>query len=507
MSDVHTRTPMTVGLLSEVENRNKDKKTPFFVIDGGDFCGDNYPMSTTVQMYLKFKENNPNAKMVFNLGNTELEAWYLTRQDFVADCGDVLKQFAKNGINIVNATLYKVSEKNDEVRNYVKPYIVLDDIVDGKKQKVLITGFTQRKIDKEKDKADTKELLRTIVKPAIDKEKPDSIIFMMHAFSDYTNDILDYAKKDLEIKNIDLVVGGHPHSIEDYNHGQTRVLYSAPNGKACFEINHTNKGYEFDRISLKKDHYDYSPLLFRNSVIANININNPIRANEDYRKILDSTGDINQVIVKSPCTFKTRDDYNYKYSIPSELGTFMANSVKNATKADIGIMLTMDFRERFPQKGQNITLYNINDVVNVDKDIYKIEDVSVKDLKNIFEISLKSQDKGKTNSDFLEYSSNIKIERKIDDSENKVVQIYIKENGKWQKLLNENAEPIDKERKFTIGTCKFIATGGRESLSYFKTLKSTPVKNVRTRNMLIKEMQDLAKKQLISYGESIMITV
>lgn len=45
---------------------------------------------------------------------------------------------------------------------------------------------------------------------------------------------------------------------------------------------------------------------------------------------------------------------------------------------------------------------------------------------------------GEQNPDFFEYSSNIKIDRKITTDDN---QIYIKDNDKWIKLLDENGNP------------------------------------------------------------------
>lgn len=100
---------------------------------------------------------------------------------------------------------------------------------------------------------------------------------------------------------------------------------------------------------------------------------------------------MNDIIAKSMFTFKTRSEYNFIYSGPTELGTFMANSIKDRTNSDIGIMLTQDFREKLPEKGKDITYYNISDVVNVNKQVYQIQDVTVGDLKNIFEISLKTR--------------------------------------------------------------------------------------------------------------------
>lgn len=45
---------------------------------------------------------------------------------------------------------------------------------------------------------------------------------------------------------------------------------------------------------------------------------------------------------------------------------------------------------------------------------------------------------GEQNPDFFEYSSNIKIDRKIKTDDN---QIYIKNNDKWVKLLDKNGNP------------------------------------------------------------------
>lgn len=101
-------------------------------------------------------------------------------------------------------------------------------------------------------------------------------------------------------------------------------------------------------------------------------------------------------------------------------------------------MLTQDFREKLPEKDKNIIRYNVYDVVNVDKEVYQITNINVENLKDIFEISLQKQNMGEQNPDFFEYSSNIKIDRKIKTDDN---QIYIKNNDKWVKLLDKNGNP------------------------------------------------------------------
>lgn len=125
--------------------------------------GDNYPLKTMSDMYLKFRQNNPEINFIFNLGNVELEGWFIHNHESLTECGDILKKFNDKGIKIVNATIYKLAQENDAVKDFIKPYIIVDDIVNGEHKRILITGFTQRKIDIALDEADTKELLKTLI--------------------------------------------------------------------------------------------------------------------------------------------------------------------------------------------------------------------------------------------------------------------------------------------------------------------------------------------------------
>lgn len=507
VSDVHTRLPMSAGVLTEIEQRAKKETEPVFLLEGGDFSGDTYPLKTMCDIYLNFHRRNPQINCIFNLGNAELEEGFINKNKTFEKCPEALKKLSENGINVVNATFFKVFPNTNRIYDFIKPYMTIEDVVDGEKKKLLVTGFTQRKIDYEKDINDTKEILKEIIKPAIEKENPDEIILMMHTHTNYTKDILDYAKNELGIKNIKFVSGAHPHSIEDFQHDETRVLYPAPNGKCAYEVKHTKNGFEFPKLNLLANHYNYAPLSQNKSVILNTDIDNPLPVSCVYQQSIDEIKNMNDCVAKSMFTFKTRNEYNFTYSGTSELGTFMANSIKNATGADIGIMLTQDFREKLPKKGKNITGYNVYDVVNVDKQVYKLTDVSVKNLKDIFEISLQKQNEGERNPDFFEYSSNIKIDRRITDEDNKIVQIYVKEGNEWVELLDFDGNPTDETKKFTIATCEFIANGGRKSLEYFKKLKSEPLGELKTRDMVIKSLQKLQNEALTEYKESVMRTV
>ncbi len=512
VSDSHGRLPMTAGVLTEVEKRANRSKEPVFLLDCGDFLGDIFSLEQQAEIYLNFHKNNPKINLIFNLGNVELEGKLMKKDVNGKDGADILKRFSKNGINIVNATAYSMFENSEEIKDFIKPYIIVEDIVNEQKKKILITGFTEtkRKNQKEDNMASIKDILKNTIKPAIEKEKPDEILLMTHVNNEYVNEILDYAKDDLEIENIKFVSGGHPHSIEDFKHGETRVLYPAPCGKCAYEVQRTKNGFEFPKLDFESNryNYNYAPLTKNPSVISNINISNPLAVSQVYQDTLDKKQELNKVVAKSQHTFKTRDEYNFEYSAPTQLGTFMANSIKEATNSDIGIMLTQDFREKLPQKGKAITFYNVCDVVNVDKEVYKIKNVTTEDLKNIFEISLAGQNEGEKNPNFLEYSSNLKIDRKITEDDNKVAQIYIKENNKWVELLDKDGKPKDTKKTFSIATCSYIANGGRPALAYFKNLaQKEPYGTLKTREMVIKSLKNLEKNPQKNYETSIMNNV
>lgn len=512
VSDSHGRLPMTAGVLTEIEKRAKESKEPVFLLDCGDFLGDMFSLEEQAEIYLNFHKNNPKINLIFNLGNVELEGKLMKKDKNGEDGANVLKNFSKNGIHIVNATAYNTLENTEEIKDFIKPYIMAEDIVDGQKKKILITGFTETKRNKQKEDNinSIKEILKNTIKPAIEKEKSDEILLMTHVNNEYVNEILDYAKGDLGIENIKFVSGGHPHSIEDFKHGETRVLYPAPCGKCAYEVKHTKNGFEFPKLDFENNryNYNYTPLTKNPSVISNINISNPLAVSEVYQNTLDKKQELNKVIAKSQHTFKTRDEYNFEHSAPTQLGTFMANSIKEATNSDIGIMLTQDFREKLPQKGKDITYYNVCDAVNVDKNVYQIKNVTTEDLKNIFEISLAGQNEGEKNPNFLEYSSNVKIDRKITEEDNKVAQIYIKENGAWAELLDKDGNPKDAQKTFTLATCSYIANAGRPAFNYFKKLvQKEPYGTLKTREMVVESLKNLEKNPQKNLDTSIMNNV
>ena len=481
-TDSHTRLPILAGTLSEIDNRAKIYKEPQFYIDGGDFVGVTYPNKKVFELFNQFHKNHPRIPMIFNMGNAEILSvlWKGSKAE------DTLKKLSEIGAKLISLTMINELKQKNIHQNYLLPYTVIEDEHNGEKEKIMVTGLYESKME------DIKNLLKNDFLPAYKKEKPDKVLMLMHMMTKDTNDILDYAK-ELGIENISLVIGGHPHSLEDYTKNGTRVLYPPAHGKGAFVVDNLPDRIKFDKLKRNPNNgYDYSPLKENPSVIKNTDIFNPLPINEDYQKILFdfSTEYLRKKIVEAPFSLKYRNDYDFAISEPTELGTFLANAYRDQTGADIGLVLSMDLRETAPPKKHDVTYYNICDMLNFDKPLYKYESIDADTLKKFLEISLKRQEDGIPNKNFLEYSDNIKVARYINakEDEPKIAQIYIKKNGEFVPLLDENQKQLSDE-KFSVTTCEFVAHSekSRPELSLFKQYPSKKVGDLTGRKVLIEE--------------------
>ena len=144
-----------------------------------------------------------------------------------------------------------------------------------------------------------------------------------------------------------------------------------------------------------------------------------------------------------------------------------------------------------PEKGKPINWYNIADAANMDFGLYRIKDCSIELLKEIFEVSLQKQNMGLSNPTFLEYSDNLRVTRKANsnEDEDKVLQIEIKENREWVKLLDKDGKAKYPNRTFTIATDRTLALSERaEYLNlHFNT---EPVDNITLRTLLADSLKN-----------------
>lgn len=491
MTDTHGRTNKVAGVLSEIEKRCSDKKSATF-IDGGDFAQESYSLKSIMGVYSKFAESNPHIKTIFNLGNCEIFDFATKNEQF----SEYTKQLKDNGIELISATMKMLAKKFNKNADNIKAYTIVND--EG--QKVFVTGIS---IADNITIKEQKKALKEIVAPAIKKEAPDKIILLSHNHIKETENLAKYMKINLGVKNLELILGGHPHTLEDETQDITRILYPPSQGKGALEINLTKKGFEFPKMEIyRTDKHNHDALSENGSqVIKNHNIDNLIPVHPDYQKIMDTqeTHEINPINIKSVVTLGYRKP-GINASEASELGTFLSNAIKKETNSDIGILFAMDLREKLPQKGSSIKLGHIKDTLNVNKTIYTMQ-VTANQLVDIFEVSLKEQHKKSTNGKFLEFSDNIKIERFINRTEEKpkIKQLSIKDKeGNWHALLEEKTYQIKDEfktKKYKLATCEFLAKGGderRPELKIFQTCSQIfPSENLTTQSIFIKALKDI----------------
>lgn len=506
-TDTHSRLPMLAGVFTSITDNIKKEKEKTFYFDGGDFFGLSLPFSTIADTFVKFKDNNKKTSSVLNLGNADIDVF--TCEGFIdkktkLELLEDMKRFNKKGLNLVSLTFKDILKHKKIENDFIKPYVVLYDKHNGKKEKLLVTGLSDFNSEwaygKDKKNNNSLDYIKILLKdnflPAYKKEKPNKVILMLHFDENTSKKIVDYVKNDLGIKETKLVIGGHPHSINDFEYNGTRFLYAPAQGKGAYKVTNKKDEILFSKLKTLENKYIYTPLLNNPDVIANIDVAKPIKVDEQYEKIFETpeAKPYFKKLATSTVNLKYRNDYNFKYAEPTELGTFVSNAYKNHVKTNypaIGLTLSMDLREKNPAVGQPITPYSIGDIINVEKKLVVFENIDIAGLKTMLETSFREQNDGNHAKNFIEYSDNIAVDRYINVSkdEPKIKQIYFKQNDKFIPLLDENSKPLNKDLKFAVITDDYTASGGREGIREFKNFVPTKTYNLTNRDVVIKEFQ------------------
>ena len=177
------------------------------------------------------------------------------------------------------------------------------------------------------------------------------------------------------------------------------------------------------------------------------------------------------------------------------MATFIADTMRAVAKTDIAFFSTgyTSHALRF-EKDKILTNYNLERAISATVALQTMV-LHADDIKDIFNNALRNrylQTSGNTR--FLQCSQNITIIC-FKNSQNwgTVKQIYINGN----KLLNENAEPLDKEETFTCAIDPFIASGELGFDVLRKISKDTLMqenKLVRIKDVFVKAIIEAPKK-------------
>ena len=162
-----------------------------------------------------------------------------------------------------------------------------------------------------------------------------------------------------------------------------------------------------------------------------------------------------------------------QYSKPCPLGSFLADEMKKVGNGDIAFVSTGFLMKPLEYRpNQNITKYLFQKTMVADTPLKTVE-LSIDELKQVFDNALRTNGYGSSNPRFLQCSNNLKVEGKNNPQAGiwEVKQIYI--DGK--PLLDPNMRPLsDKKYKCVIDS--YIAEGGQG----FKTLQNAVKKEVLT---------------------------
>ena len=439
ISDSHQETRKTSAFLSRILAEAKLDKNVLF-LHGGDLFKGIYPKDLERDCYIKLKDTKPDIEMVFTLGNNDF-GFNKQSLDYLID---TVKRFAQKGIHTVCANIFESTGKRPE---WLKPYTVVNR--DG--DRTFVTGFCIDNINTAKFGLVPKKQVDVLdeIKEAILKEQPDNVVILNH---DYLPSSREIVKKCREKGvNVDLVIGGHDH----------------------------------DFVSPDNDLHIYQPMSFSDSMYKiNLQNQNGVKNLSDIQMVKSADFPVSKVFAQDITAYENdshllEDIVPYtlnltkQYSKPCPLGSFLADEMKKVGNGDIAFVSTGFLMKPLEYRpNQNITKYLFQKTMVADTPLKTVE-LSIDELKQVFDNALRTNGYGSSNPRFLQCSNNLKVEGKNNPQAGiwEVKQIYI--DGK--PLLDPNMRPLsDKKYKCVIDS--YIAEGGQG----FKTLQNAVKKEVLT---------------------------
>ena len=454
ITDSHQESRNLGLLLSGIYNFEKDNKTPFLVLDAGDLFKGIYDKNLSVNAYIKLKQLLPNAQILITVGNNDFG---FTKQDFEF-LKQTIRKFEQAGINVVCSNIIEI--KTGQNANWVNQYKILK--ING--QKFLITGFCLNNscaknfgYNMLSPQEGLTKLLGKITEPY------DKILLLNHHWLTESEKLYQFAKS--QNINIDLIIGGHEHSPmhPDYTNN---IYYPLSFARAMYKIDFDTKVEKVENI--KVENLSFIP-----------DIEQPI---VEYENKTCLTKVLSKRLLNLPKT----------YSEACPLGTFISDKMKEVGHTDIAFHSTgFTMYSLKTCESKTITKYDLMKVMCASSTLEKIE-ITTEQLLKVFENagSLRMyNDRG--NARFLQCSQNVKITGKGNEKDKtyKIVQIEI--NG--EKLLNENSEPIDKNRIFTCTIDPYIGSGEQN----FEILKDIPKTKVLTEDGTPIKINDLFYNSVI----------
>ncbi len=261
------------------------------------------------------------------------------------------------------------------------------------------------------------------------KEKnADIIIALTHL------DFRDDEKLLEKVPGIDLVLGGHEHTIMSGKVGHSLIVKSGTNARALGKIEISYHKEETPRVSFSFSHIP---------VDASIEGDRQVSAKvAEYEQKLDEK--LNVEIGKTSVELNAMGHTNR--TMETGLGSFIADVIAKKVDADIGLQNGGGIRSDKKYGPGTITKKDIFNILPFGSSIVKIK-VTGKTLKEALENGVSQHET--VAGRFLQVSSGLSFEVSLQNRA-----------GQRVGMVKVQGEPLDPSKKYTVATSNYLYSGG-----------------------------------------------
>ena len=463
LTDCHQEARKLCALFSTVAANTFENGKNTLICDCGDLFKGIYEKNICVNSYLKLRKVLPEAKIVMAVGNND----FGFNVDDLKYYQQVTSVFNKANIHVLCANLFE--NDTDNRPKWVDPYIVLNVA----EKRVMVTAFCINYIKLQKyglKMVDAGETFAALSK-TIKHIAPDVLIVLNHDLRHNSLKLSDIAAQNGI--TIDLMIGGHEHSIIPAIE-EKHIYYPQAFSKSMLKF--------VCRFDNNRSQIEFVDEFYSKGVVPDSFY---LPELDEYEK----KSGLNIPVARSTLHLEKR------YSEPCSLGTFIADTMKKAAKTDIAVISTgyTSHALRY-EKDKILTHYNLERAISATVALQTIT-LHSQDLKDMFNNALRNRYIQKSgNTRFLQCSQNITVVC-TKDSQNwgTVVQIYINGNP----LLDEQQKPLNGNETFSCAIDPFVASG-ELGFDVLKKLEKETImrgnKLVRIKDLFFNAIKDAPKK-------------
>ena len=459
LTDCHQEARKLCSLFSGIISHSNKFGSEALICDCGDLFKGIYDRELCVESYLKLRQQLPEAKIVIALGNNDF-GFNSEHLNFLQQAA---QRFNQANIHVLCANLRDLN--TGTCPKWADPYILLD--INGKK--IMVTAFCVNYIRLQRYNLTLADITETFENMAetIKHIEPDALIVLNHALRTSSAEIWQTAKK-CGVR-VDLIIGGHEHSAVEPNPNE-RTYYPQAFSRTLLHFKMGFAQCSTDLHLLETISSKTEPL-------------NPIfePALDEY----EQRAGLNIPVAKSTLNL-TR---NYSDACP--LGSFVADQMRTAAKADLAVLSTgyLTHALRY-EKGKILTMYNLERVFSAETPVQTAV-LSPKTLKAVLNNAVRFrylQIYGNTR--FLQCSSNLGIVcAKNAENYGEIKQIMINN----EPILDSDGNPLHPSDEYLCALDPFVGSGELGFDMLRSVFKETLMKNnqlVRIKDLIVRAIKN-----------------